>query len=126
MRGILALSNDLFYLLAQKERNSFEIEPEYSTIGSETENLHVDIAVSALKKHAIYGYIDEFAKFASSYDWQSADAPSLTEDEKLKKRAFRGSGGYVAIRSELARHLQQSDSSMAQLATEWLHVNSGN
>ncbi|MFK4767103.1 DGQHR domain-containing protein [Rhizobium sp. ZW T2_16] len=126
VRGILALSNDLFYILAHKDRSYFEIEPDYETIGSETENLHIDLAVSALKSHKIFSYIDEFAKAASSYDWQSADAPNLPDDEKLKKRAFRGSGGYVVIRSELARHLQQSASPVAQLATEWLHLNSGN
>jgi hypothetical protein len=126
VRGVLALSNDLFYFLAHQNRDLFEIEPEYITVGSETENSHIEAAAAALKLHPIYQYIDDFAKAASSYDWQSADAPNLSDEEKLLKRAFRGSGGYVAIRSELARHIEHQGGNMGGVAANWLRLNSGN
>jgi hypothetical protein len=41
----------------------------------------------------------------ASFDWRTANTPTLTDDERTAKLVFRGSGGYTEFRKQLLKHL---------------------
>ena len=57
-------------------------------------------------------YIDAMSKSLAKFDWRSSDAPGLTPDDRLRRSAFRGSGGYRVLREELLRHLYDDDDNL--------------
>jgi hypothetical protein len=56
----------------------------------------------------------------ASFDWRSADAPDLSEQDKLIRRAFRGSGGYAALRGEIIKYLMSSETKQIRTVAQLL------
>lgn len=104
VRGILSAANELFFRLAQLNRTDFDWNTD-APAGGDTTIEDVTIAVENLKKHPIAVLLHEFAQSVAQFDWRSADGPDLNEEQRLLKRAFRGSGGYVALREQLQSHM---------------------
>lgn len=101
MRGLLSVANEIFFAAAL-QLGLDKWEPEVISELPETE---IAEAIETLNKMPFIPFMAEFAKCAAKFDWRSADAESLQEKEKLMRRAFRGSGGYAALRDELLKHL---------------------
>ncbi|MFN7594090.1 MAG: DGQHR domain-containing protein, partial [bacterium] len=108
IRGILSVANEIFFGVAQTRRELFELET-VTVPGVSTSQEDVSRALSELEETKLQRLIREFAESIAEFDWRSADAPNLADQERLTKRAFRGSGGYVELRNQLFLHLSQAD-----------------
>ena len=117
VRGVLAIGNDLFFELAHREPGLFEW-PTSVAAGGVTLTEDVTVALRELEQMPLAAWIIEIAQEMSSFDWRSADAPNLDEQTRLIKRAFRGSGGYVALREQLLSHIARSGGRVSQIAGE--------
>lgn len=105
VRGILSVSNELFFDKARLSPEIFEWE-KTSHQGQATTEEDIDAELETFKKMRLANAVKEFAISIAGFDWRSAEAKNLTDDERLLKRAFRGSGGYVALREQLQKHIQ--------------------
>ncbi|WP_273726086.1 DGQHR domain-containing protein [Brucella gallinifaecis] len=119
VRGVLAVANEIFFSLALLNIDLFELETK-TVPGTATNFEDVSIALGELESSQLFTHIKDFASGIASFDWRSADAPSLNDEQRMLKRAFRGSSGYVALREQLFRHLLASSKAIADVASEAL------
>ncbi|WP_404862108.1 DGQHR domain-containing protein [Georhizobium sp. MAB10] len=119
VRGVLAVANELFFSLAQLNPDLFEFNSKIIA-GTATSPEDVTVALEELSSSELMSRIHDFASGIVSFDWRSADAPGLSDDQRMLKRAFRGSSGYVALREQLFRHLSVGSKEVAQVAAEAL------
>lgn len=119
VRGILAVANEIFFSLAQLKPQLFEFETKI-VAGTATNAEDVSVALDELKGSELLERIKDFALGIAGFDWRSADAPGLSDDQRMLKRAFRGSSGYVALREQLFRHLAAGPKDIAEVANEAL------
>ena len=111
VRGFLSVANDLFFLYSQElELDQWEIS---GGTGEETNDEEISAALKSLEKKSFREFSREFTHALALYDWRSADARDLSYDEKLKRRAFRGSGGYAALRADLLKELSEKKGRIA-------------
>ena len=102
LRAFLLVSNDVCYVAARHwlEDDSLSVpaDPDES-----------DGVLAALRHFEnaqdLRSYIDALTRSLAMFDWRSSDAPGLTVEERLRRSAFRGSGGYRVLREALLRHL---------------------
>ena len=64
----------------------------------------------------MYRFLSELGKVLATYDWRASSAPHLSDDERLRKAAFRGSGGYKELRREVLTHLAKGTGDVARAA----------
>ncbi len=76
----------------------------------------VSIALKSLESGPIQEFLQQLGDSLSSYDWRTSSTPGLTEDERLARAVFRGSGGYKELRKQLLQHLSKSKGEVAQAA----------
>lgn len=119
LRGVLSVANDILYRRAARKRAAFDWEPPES-IGTSTTVDDVSLALSELPTTAFSSFVAALGKGLASYDWRSSDAQGLTDNQRLTKRAFRGSGGYVALREQLMLHLSRQEGAVGGVAKECL------
>jgi DGQHR domain-containing protein len=119
VRGVLAVANEIFFSLAQLKPQLFEFETKI-VAGTATNPEDVSVALDELKGSELLERIKDFALGIAGFDWRSADAPGLSDDQRMLKRAFRGSSGYVALREQLFRHLAAGAKDIAEVANEAL------
>ncbi|KPL68064.1 hypothetical protein SZ64_08000 [Erythrobacter sp. SG61-1L] len=115
VRGVLAVANEVFFGLAQIEPDLFEFDTRIQA-GGATAPEDVSVALSELAGSELHARIAQFGSTIASFDWRSADAPGLDEGQRLLKRAFRGSSGYVALREQLYRHLAEGPNWLAEIS----------
>ena len=99
VRAILHTVNDLFYMLAKELRLS-DLDSGLKDLSVSADSLETCINYIRKQKH-IYIYLQKLSIVLASYDWRSSDGPGLTDEEKQYKAAFRGSGGYRALRLDI-------------------------
>src|SRR3546814_15464246 len=58
----------------------------------------------------------DLAILLSTYDWRTSTGEGLTEDERVRKLAFRGSGGYKELRRQLLNVLSEAEGAVGQSA----------
>ena len=116
VRGVLSVANDLLYLLAKQDPDLFEM-PRPVEIPSSTMPEDVIAAMGEITGRDLGQVVMELGSALASFDWRSADAKSLTAEEQLIRRAFRGSGGYVALRQQLMLHLASAGGLIGKLAS---------
>lgn len=119
VRGVLAVANEIFFSLAQLKPQLFEFETKIIA-GTATNPEDVSVSLDELKDSELLKRINDFALGIAGFDWRSADAPGLSDDQRMLKRAFRGSSGYVALREQLFRHLAAGPKDIAEVANEAL------
>ena len=117
LRAFLQVSNDICYVAAghwlQEELVSVPPDPDESD--------DVAVALRHFERNELLGpHINELSQALAKFDWRSSDAPDLTSDERLRRSAFRGSGGYRVLREELLRHLSDDETTVALGAAEVL------
>jgi hypothetical protein len=112
VRGLLSVANDFFFLFAHDLKlETWEMD---DSGGSATDDEEISAALKSLSRQSFPDFSRELARAFAIYDWRSADAPALSYEQKLKRRAFRGSGGYAALREDLLRELVQQKGRIAQ------------
>ena len=119
LRAFLQVSNDVCYVAArhwlQAELVSVPADPDESD--------GVAIALRHFERNEVLGpHIDELSQALAEFDWRSSDAPDLTPDERLRRSAFRGAGGYRVLREELLRHLSDAETDVGLCAQEVLEA----
>jgi DGQHR domain-containing protein len=117
VRGVLAVANEIFFGLAQLRPELFDLNTSI-VAGVATTPDDVTLALSELHRSELQQLIFGFAQAIAEFDWRSADAPELTDQLRLMKRAFRGSSGYVALREQLFAHLARAPDDIARIAAE--------
>jgi hypothetical protein len=117
IRGFLAVTNDLCYVRAdQLGLGGWVVQAP----GAATDQEAVSEALDSLQEHGAAGFLDQIAELLANYDWKTSSAPGLTDDERLKKAAFRGSGGYKELRRQLLQHLAGTAGQVGQASAEIL------
>lgn len=117
VRGVLSVANEIFFSLAQISPDIFEFETQI-VAGISTTAEDVTLALSEFQGSPLHARIVEFGAALATFDWRSADAPGLSDDQRLLKRAFRGSSGYVALREQLFRHIALGNNDISIYADE--------
>ncbi|WP_162232664.1 DGQHR domain-containing protein [Sphingomonas sanxanigenens] len=114
VRGLLTIVNEYFFrnadrlnlaswLLSQNNANSAEI---------------VSRALESLAGTAIEGELQALMEVVATFDWRSSDAPNLDDVTKRQKQAYRGSGGYSVLRSDLYSYLAAQEGEIGNTFSE--------
>ncbi len=120
VRGFLSLLNDIFYMSSL----NWELRRwRASASAGAGDEIAVSDALASLEFTDIPKRLELFSKELSTFDWRSSGAPNLTKDERRAKLAFKGSGGYKELRSQLHEHLSNSEhADLAQVSSDVLAV----
>jgi len=115
IRGLLYVTNDLSYVCAQ----SLDLTDWESEVGAGASDLDaVSRAFKSLKRQKANAFLERLAGCLATYDWRTSSAPALTEDERVRKAALRGSGGYKELRVGLLKHLSKCEKEVGKAAKE--------
>jgi hypothetical protein len=115
VRGILYVTNDLVFVRADElSLAAWEVEPDVRASDQEA----VTRALNSLGEQPVSRFLSAIAARLSRFDWRSSNVPGLTQSERLRKLALRGSGGYRELRSQLLQHLADTDGPVSTAATE--------
>lgn len=127
VRGFLYITNDLFYLASQKDKfdliNLFSDEQVEENVFEQDDtfviNKEIENWIQVIENNTS---IDEFTKKLmekmSAFDWRSSKAEGLSEEQKLRKLALRGSGGYKELRRQLLIHLSEGNDYVGVLSKD--------
>ena len=120
VRAVNAAVNDIFLAgarAAAKEEKAWnwDFEP---TDDTETTEADIDGALKTLRKTQIFDLVQAAATSLASFDWRSVDGPDVKgSDIEMEKRAFRGSGGYTVLVSQILDHTGHAeDEQIAEFA----------
>ncbi|MCV0377516.1 DGQHR domain-containing protein [Microbacterium sp.] len=116
IRAVLQVANDLCWVAAA--------ELELFDWASDGEDASRDVSVhfNSLGNQPVAGFLTEFASRLVEYDWRTAATPDLSDDERVAKLAFRGSGGYRELRRQVLRHLASGGGSVAASAARVMRI----
>lgn len=101
VRAVLAVANDIFFANADSWKLCEWYEPSQPDGATDAED--VDRALASLNRRYLKRYLAELATGIVAFDWRSLEGPGVKEDraESLRKRAYRGSGGYPLLTRDL-------------------------
>ena len=118
IRALLYITNDLFYFKC----DLLELGNWGGDSGmDDSDEAGITTAVKSLKKQSnIMKFLMSIAQAMATYDWRASGAPELTEEESIRKAAFRGSGGYKELRRHLLKHIAKGKEKIAQDAKKVL------
>lgn len=112
VRAFLNTVNDVCYLRNQDLKLEKWREPLDG--GAVTPDA-VEQTLASLSGEPVFGFLQTLAGELATFDWRASSFPGLSEDERQRKSAYRGSGGYKELRMQLLRHL--ADSRVEEVAT---------
>ena len=120
VRAVHAVLNDLFYFRAEDwnlDEWEFGTADKTSTSAEE-----IDVAVADLRETKVHQHIAHTAQAMSTFDWRSLDGPGVrASEDEMKKRAYRGSGGYTLLTETVFKHLSEhGHATVAEAAAEML------
>lgn len=118
VRAVLTVVNDVFYESAQAWRLDRWVFPEQGD--NETTMAEVDAALAGLATAPFRQRMVELADGLSCFDWRSLEGPEVKGDEEVevRKRSYRGSGGYAALREDVLRTIADDQTSVAKTAAD--------
>lgn len=118
VRAILTVANDVFFSGADLWRLNRWHFPEHSE--NETSAEEVDAALASLQNAAFRPRMIELANGLACFDWRSLEGPEVKGDEdvEVRKRSYRGSGGYAALRADVLRTIAEDDSQVGRIARD--------
>ena len=118
VRAVLAIANDIFYAGAQLWRLDRWHFPEHSE--NETSVEEVDAALVGLRNSAFRQHMVALANGLAIFDWRSLEGPEVKGDEdvEVRKRSYRGSGGYAALREDVLGTIAEGDSQVGGIAAD--------
>jgi hypothetical protein len=96
IRGLWRLINDICVIKAE-EWQLFEWQSS-DDAGNFDESVITEEIIS-LEKQEFAKRLRNIAETLANFDWRSSSAEGLTYEQKLQKKALRGSGGYVELRN---------------------------
>ncbi len=113
IRALLNISNDFLFLHA--DDLNLESWGDGGDKGDPDERL-ISTAIASFSKTPAHSFLEFLSIALAEFDWRASSAPGLTEDESLKKAAYRGSGGYRDLRRQLLLHLEKYRGNIGNLA----------
>jgi hypothetical protein len=113
IRAFLSVVNDLTLLSADKLQ--LGAWGEGSNITS-VDLTVVTEALKSLKNTEVFRFLTDLGKRLAKFDWRASSAPGLSSAESLMKAAFRGSGGYRDLRSQILLELSDGKDAVATAA----------
>lgn len=106
IRGILSIMNDLCWVKSSELKlKSWKSDEKAGA----TDDKAVKAALASLASEPVAGFIQKITGHLKHYDWRTSSAQGLTDDDRLRKAAFRGAGGYKELRLQLLKHLSKND-----------------
>ena len=115
IRGLLAVTNDLCYVLA----DDLELEGWFSFTSSGADNQDaVNAELDKLQVHPVANFLGELGVALAQFDWRTSSAGGLSEDERILKTAYRGGSGYRVLRRQLLSHLRSGTGRVADASHE--------
>ncbi|WAC70168.1 DGQHR domain-containing protein [Microbacterium sp. SL75] len=113
IRGFQSVINDLCYvrnrelsLAGWRDLSAApEVTPEY-----------ISIAAATLADEPVHRFLAQISERLAVFDWRSSGFPGLSEQERLRASALRGSSGYKEMRIRLIDHLRGSENAEVQSA----------
>lgn len=116
LNGILSLTNDLAYLAADELKLASWRAAEASEVSDQES---VSEQLEAIAKQPVARLLTEIADALKDFDWRTSGAPGLTDEERRRASAFRGSAGYRELRLQLHEHVAAAGAKLASpLAAE--------
>ncbi len=117
IRILLQVVNDLCFVradeLALSNWDGGRVEEEIQA--------QITTSIRSLKKEKkIIAFFKELSESLAAYDWRASSGPGLTPEQRTRKAAFRGSGGYKELRRDVLDHLSNDQGPVAQSANEIL------
>lgn len=103
IRVLLQAVNDLLFVRAQELalRGLFLDEED-----GDEDRVTIKMFVDWLRTQtSLRDFLNEVARRLATYDWRSSKAPGLTDEQRVLKAGFRGSGGYRDLREHVLHHL---------------------
>lgn len=117
IRGLLYVANDLCYVRAQElQLDIWEIDGGAAAADGDA----VKRALISLGKQRAAVFLGQVAEGLAKYDWRTSSFPDLSDDERIRKAALRGSGGYRELRQDLLRHLAGEKKDVGKAAKQAL------
>lgn len=107
IRALWLAVNDIFTCKIHEWR-LLEWEP-CEDVGDVTEDA-VSNEIKSLHGNHIFEMLASLASCLASFDWRSSTADELSEEERLIRKGFRGSGGYVELKKKLLEHIAHNSS----------------
>lgn len=104
VRALLTVSNEIFFENAEHWRlHTWDVP---TSDEDEGEAAAVTGALESLQGAEFRDRMRELATGLARFDWRSSDGPDVSsepEDVKIRKRSYRGSGGYAQLRLDILR-----------------------
>ncbi len=115
IRGLLFVTNDLCYVIA----DVLELEDWFSYTSAGADDLQaIDDALDELQGLPAAEFLDELTCELARFDWRTSAAGGLSDDERVLRAAYRGSGGYRVLRRQLLLHLSEAAGDLGGAASE--------
>jgi hypothetical protein len=123
VRAVLTVVNDIFYDSATDWLLDRWLFPEHSE--NETTPEEVDAALASMANAPFRPRMVELANGLACFDWRSLEGPEVKGDEdvEVRKRSYRGSGGYAALREDVLRTIAEDDTIVGRAAAGLVAVN---
>jgi hypothetical protein len=102
IRGLLYVTNDLCYL---KDEDLALQDWQAGDDAAASDADAVTAALKSLEHEPVAKLLEIIASHLASFDWRASSTPGLSDDERLRKAALRGAGGYKELRRLLLVHL---------------------
>ncbi|HTR47498.1 MAG TPA: DGQHR domain-containing protein [Verrucomicrobiae bacterium] len=115
IRGLLHIVNDLCYVRADELKL---VEWKSDVEAGASDEQAVRRSLSSLSDQRFSKFVDNIAVTLATYDWRTSSAPGLEESERIRKAAFRGSGGYKELRRDLLKHVVDDGKVIGKAAEE--------
>lgn len=100
VRALLAIANDIFFENAEE----WGLDRWFPVVekGSDSDISQSDSSLEQIEHVAFRVHIRDLAAGLARFDWRSLDAPGVVgSDEEVRKRSYRGSGGYASLRKDV-------------------------
>ncbi|MER9296696.1 DGQHR domain-containing protein [Mesorhizobium sp. M0621] len=124
VRAVLTVANDIFYYSALEWQLNQWHFPEHGE--NETTPEEIDAALSSLANAPFRQRMIELADGLSCFDWRSLEGPEVKDDEDVavRKRSYRGSGGYTALRDDVLQIISADDTIVGSTAKDLIAAGS--
>ena len=120
VRAALSVYNDIFYQFAE----DWHLDRWYGTsrAGAPTDEKDIAENIAALERCPFRAHIESLAKAIAEFDWRSLDGPKVKDDEEaeVRKRSYRGSGGYSSLREDVLNSIAQSNDTVGRASRQIL------
>ncbi|MDO9035052.1 MAG: DGQHR domain-containing protein [Methanoregula sp.] len=122
-RGFLYTVNDLCFIRSNDlGLNSWLFDEDYEATDEQAVR---DYIIDLKKNQEIFRFMDDLTEKMAKYDWRTAVAPDLTDDQVLLKSAFRGGPGYKSMRRDLLKKIINQTGPASIAAEEVLAILEG-